>query len=67
MASGRCRLARTHVPGVNVLFLDGRVEYVGDPNNASGTFATGVTESLAATNNWAHDSIWMNIDKQMAK
>jgi prepilin-type N-terminal cleavage/methylation domain-containing protein/prepilin-type processing-associated H-X9-DG protein len=55
----------SHVPGVNVQYLDGHVSYWKDPtwDGATGTilYNNGITGFDVAFN-WQHDNIWMQID-----
>ncbi len=54
----------SHVPGVNVLYLSGRVKFFTD-NTANGDvlYNNGIPYMANSTAyNWAHDKIWMVID-----
>ncbi|MHC4717117.1 MAG: hypothetical protein ACYS5V_09120, partial [Planctomycetota bacterium] len=58
----------SHVPGVNVLYLDGHTSYWADPtwDDAAGTGKVLYDNGLAAwsdpNSDWYHDDIWMIID-----
>ncbi|MHC4716649.1 MAG: type II secretion system protein [Planctomycetota bacterium] len=58
----------SHVPGVNVLFLDGHVTYWEDPtwDEVKGTgkvlYDNGLGSWSDPNSNWYHDDIWMIID-----
>jgi len=50
----------SHVPGVNVLYLDGHVGYFRDESGKI-LYDNGIT-GWGAEFNWLHDKIWMDID-----
>ena len=57
----------SHVPGINVMFLDGHVKYWKDPtwDEAAGTgeilYDNGI-DGWGEPYNWKHDDVWMIID-----
>ena len=59
---------RSHVPGVNVQYLDGHVKYWADPtwNDTTGIgevlYDNGLETCPPNMRNWFHDDIWMIID-----
>ena len=50
----------SHVPGVNVLFLDGSVRFYTDPDGGT-LYDNGIGETWGASNNVVHDRIWVTL------
>jgi len=54
-----------HVPGVNVLYLDGHVGFFADETDDGSILyaANGMSAQHSNENNWIVDNIWMRIDR----